>query len=124
MNLLTNCINFNIEISLTLIMICNYVFKQKPMVNALNSGAFELQKKEMKGMVNYVMNMFNRFINSNETMRLDESFSVYFKVLSMPHVKYPYHRRKAIVGCHNSSCISRKKKGLRISKVWIKFDLI
>lgn len=94
------------------------------MINALNSGAFELQTDEMKGMVNYVMNMFNRFINSNETMRLDKTFSVYFKVLSMDHVNYPYHRRsrRAIVGCHNPSSISRKQKGLNISKVWLKLD--
>jgi hypothetical protein len=94
------------------------------MINALNSGAFQLQTEEMKGMVNYVMNMFNRFINSNETMRLDKSFSVYFKVLSMDHVNYPHHRRKAIVGCHNPSCISRKRKGWQIIKVWLKLDLI
>ena len=68
---------------------------------AIRTGAFELQTSQMDSMINHVMNAFNRVANSKATMHLDESFSVYFKVLSMEHVQYSGNRRKRrmVVGC-------------------------
>lgn len=72
--------------------------------SALNGGAFELQNDDMSKMVDYALTMLARFLNSNAELRLDESFTVYFKVLSVAHVNYPYHRRKQrpVLGCRSS----------------------
>lgn len=82
---------------------------QRPMVSALNSGAFELQTNSVQEMLDNVFNMFNRFINSNLEVKLDDTFSVYFKVLSMPHVNYPKHRRRfrANVGNRKNAAIKQ-----------------
>ena len=70
---------------------------QKNLVNPIRSSVYSLQSNDTKSMVDHLMSDFNRFINSNETLRLDESsFEVYFKVLSNAHVNYTKHRRKAI----------------------------
>ena len=70
---------------------------QKYLVNPIRSSVYSLQSNDTKSMVDHLMSDFNRFINSNETLRLDESsFEVYFKVLSNAHVNYTKHRRKAI----------------------------
>lgn len=78
---------------------------QDSMQSALNSGGFELHGNQPENMVNYSLNMLNRFLNSNATMKLDNSFCVYFKVLSVQHVNYAYHRRGPlmIVGCEGQS---------------------
>ena len=77
---------------------------QNSMQSALNSGGFELHGNQPQNMVNYALNMLNRFLNSNATIKLDDSFCVYFKVLSVQHVNYAFHRRGPlmIVGCNNS----------------------
>jgi len=67
---------------------------QRNFDSAINSSAVELQSSSTKNMIEYIFSLFNRFINSNETMRLDASFTVYFKVLSMGHVNVPNHRRR------------------------------
>jgi len=74
---------------------------QNSMQSALNSGGFELQSNQSQNMVNYALNMLNRFLNSNATLKLDNSFCVYFKVLSVQHVNHVHHRRGPlmIVGC-------------------------
>ena len=84
------------ETNLVYLTICQNNFDKE-----LRSGAFELQAHEMTTMVNYAMNMFNRFVNSHETMRLDKSFEVYFKILSTEHVNYPKNRRRRriVIGC-------------------------
>ena len=84
------------ETNLVYLTICQQSFE-----NEIRSGAFELQAHEMETMVNYAMNMFNRFVNSHETMRLDKSFEVYFKILSTEHVNYPKNRRRRriVIGC-------------------------
>ena len=70
---------------------------QKNLVNSIRSSVYGLQSNDTKGMVDHIMSDFNRFINSNETLPLDESsFEVYFKVLSEAHVNYTKHRRKAV----------------------------
>jgi len=48
-------------------------------------------------MVESVLNMFERIVNSDSTIDIfDNSFQCYFKVLSKDHVNYPKHRQKAI----------------------------
>ena len=47
----------------------------------------------MKEMVDTILAMFNNFLRSNKTLQLDDSFSVYLKVLSTAHVNFPNHRR-------------------------------
>jgi len=80
---------------------------QKNFASAINSSAVELQTSDTQKMIEYVFSLFNRFINSNDTIRLDESFSVYFKVLSMDHVNVSKHRRKpnVVVGALNEARI-------------------
>lgn len=74
---------------------------QQDMQSSINSGGFELQANEPQKMVNYALNMLNRFLNSNASLRLDNSFCIYFKVLSVQHVNYAFHRRGPlmVVGC-------------------------
>lgn len=78
---------------------------QNSMQSALNSGGFELHGNQPQNMVNYALNMLNRFLNSNATIKLDDSFCVYFKVLSVQHVNYAFHRRGPlmVVGCSDGN---------------------
>ena len=70
---------------------------QKNLVNPIRSSVYGLQTNETKSMVDHIMSDFNRFINSNQTLALDDSsFEVYFKVLSEVHINYSKHRRKAV----------------------------
>jgi hypothetical protein len=70
-----------------------YMTITQPNFRSLRSGAYVLQT-ENKEFLNYVANMFHEFLNSNEDIELTKGFQVYFKVLSMSHVKYPRNRRK------------------------------
>ena len=70
---------------------------QKNLTNPIRSSVYGLQTNETKSMVDHIMSDFNRFINSNQTLGLDEgSFEVYFKVLSEVHINHPKNRRKAV----------------------------
>ena len=70
---------------------------QNGMSKAINSGSYLLQSITTGSMVDSVLNMFERFVNSDSTINIfDNSFQCYFKVLSMDHVNYPKHRRRAI----------------------------
>ncbi len=66
-----------------------------------------LQSITTESMVESVLNMFERFVNSDSTIDIfDNSFQYYFKVLSMDHVNFSKHRRKAIPQKNYvSSCI-------------------
>lgn len=70
---------------------------QKNFDGAINSSAVELQSSNTQKMVDYVFGLFNHFINSNSTIRLDESFKVYFLVLSMENVNSTNHKRKKAI---------------------------
>lgn len=90
------------------------MIQQQGMTSSINSGGFILQTNQTKDMLNYVFNMLNRFINSNATIHLDQSFCVYFKVLSMAHVNFPGHRRGplALVGESNSKPLKKGTIGV------------
>jgi len=77
------------------------------MQSAINSGAIELHHGSVAEILDYTISMFNRFLQSNAELRLDESFQIYFKVLSLPHVKYPHNRRgpTAVLGCKRNTFI-------------------
>ena len=86
-----------------------YMTITQPNFRSLRSGAYILQS-ESKNFFNYVSNMFHEFLNSNEEIELTNGFQVYFKVLSMSHVKYAKNRRKRrILGCRQPN--EKKKFG-------------
>lgn len=92
------------------------------MTQAINSGSFRLQSVQTDNLVESVLNMFELYVNSDSAMRLDNSFKCYFRVLSVPHVQYAKHRRKAIpqptrvpsrLGCRlNRSFVIHDNSGL------------
>jgi hypothetical protein len=80
--------------------------KQPGMQNALRSGGFNLQMSQTSSILSFVMNMFNRFINSNEEVKLDQGFQVYFKIFSYNHLNWPKSRRKQnprTLGCQQET---------------------
>jgi hypothetical protein len=71
-----------------------FIMVTAAMINALRSGGFNLQLSDTNTILSFVMNMFNRFINSNEELRLDQGFRVYFEIFSYNHMMWPKSRRK------------------------------
>ena len=74
------------------------------MTNALRSGGFNLQMNEAGSILSFVMNMLNRFINSNEEVKLDQGFQVFFKIFSYNHMNWSKSRRNKTartLGCKN-----------------------
>ncbi len=69
---------------------------QKALVNPIRSGTYHLQDNHLKGLVNHIMASLNRFLNSNKQVQLDDTFEIYFKVLSSDSINYPRHRRKIV----------------------------
>lgn len=69
---------------------------QPGMTSALNSGAFSLQEESSKTILSYALNLFNRFVNSNADVKLNQGFKVYFKVLSYNHYLWPKTRVKPV----------------------------
>ena len=69
---------------------------QKALVNPIRSGTYHLQDNDLKGLVNHIMASLNRFLNSNKQVQLDDTFEIYFKVLSSDSINYPRHRRKIV----------------------------
>ena len=67
---------------------------QSGMLNALRSGAFDLHQSDNSSILHFVLNMFNRFINSNASLRLNSGFRVYFKTFSYNHVMWSQTRRR------------------------------
>ena len=58
---------------------------QKPMINGLNTGGFDIQEDSQQ-MVERVLTMLEQFLVSNQTLKLDQTFQVYLKVLSVKHM--------------------------------------
>jgi hypothetical protein len=57
------------------------------------SGGFDLQETSQE-MVERLLKMLDQFLISNQTLKLDETFRVYLKVLSIEHINF----RKSIRG--------------------------
>jgi hypothetical protein len=68
---------------------------QEPMINALNTGGFDLQDS-ISEMVERILKMLQQFLISNSSLRLNNSFKVYVKVMSIEHMKFKQNRRKKI----------------------------
>ena len=81
---------------------------QSEMESAMNSGAFELATTSNDIILSHVLGMFNRFICSNASLRLEKDFSVYFRVLSAPHVNDSSNRRGEII--RQKFCDKQKHK--------------
>ena len=59
---------------------------QEPMINGLNTGGFDIQESAFE-MVDRVLKMLEQFLVSNQTLKLDKTFKVYVKILSIEHIK-------------------------------------
>jgi len=88
---------------------------QPGMVNALNSGGFSLQGEDTNNILSFVMNLFNRFVNSNEEVHLSQGFQTYFKVLSYSHFLWPKNRRKTGPGTTKTYGCKTKNFDLKLS---------
>ena len=99
---------------------------QSEMDSAMNSGAFEISTTSNAVILSHVLGMFNRFIRSNASLRLEKDFSVYFRVLSAAHVNDASNRRGAIIrekfnkkqnykfGCSEESSVIKRKGCLEV----------
>jgi hypothetical protein len=66
---------------------------QEPMINALNTGAFDLQEG-INDMVERILKMLQQFLISNNSLRLNNTFKVYVKILSIEHMRFNERRKK------------------------------
>jgi hypothetical protein len=66
---------------------------QKPMINGLNTGGFDIQENSLE-MVQRLLTMLEQFLVSNQSIKLDESFKVYIKVLSVQHMNYKQSKKQ------------------------------
>ncbi len=66
---------------------------QEPMINALNTGGFDLQDG-INEMTDRVLKMLQQFLISNNSLRLNNTFKVYVKILSIDHMKYKKNRKQ------------------------------
>ena len=62
-------------------------FYQEPMINGLNTGPFDIQSNGSE-MVERLLTILNLFLISNQSMRVDDTFKVYVKVLSIDHMNF------------------------------------
>lgn len=79
----------------------NYLYMtlmQDGMVNPIRSACYVLQSNQTERMVEELMTNFNRYVNSNESVSLESSFQIYFKVVSSAAINFPHHRRKTVPG--------------------------
>lgn len=92
-----------------------FTINQDNLVTGLRSSPHVLKHNTVFDMVQNVMSTFHRYINSNQNVELNDTFEVYFKVLSGLHVNWPGHRRKAVplktvVGTGSKTDISKFDK--------------
>ena len=97
---------------------------QQPMINGLNTGGFDIQENGSE-IVERVLKMLEQFLISNQTLKLDNTFKVFLKVLSISHIKYnktnkrrthrkrtkEFYKRRKTVG-------SRKKPIKKFNYFW------
>jgi hypothetical protein len=91
---------------------------QKNFTTGVRTSVHVLADCDVKKMTEKVMSDFNRFLNSNQSLELDSTFKIYFKVLSEVHVHYAKNRRRAIPIRHRAGAgrnASIRLKGSLIS---------
>jgi hypothetical protein len=76
---------------------------QKNFTNGVRTSVHVLSDCNVQKMAETVMSDFNRFLNSNQSLELDSTFKIYFKVLSEVHVHYSKNRRVAVPIRHNKT---------------------
>jgi hypothetical protein len=71
---------------------------QEPMINGLNTGAFDIQENASQ-MVDRLLRMLNNFLISNQSMQVNETFKVYIKILSIDHMNHKKQnpKRKMVI---------------------------
>ncbi len=62
-------------------------FFQEPMINGLNTGGFDINENSNE-MVQRLLQMLNQFLISNQSLKLNETYKVYVKVLSVNHLQF------------------------------------
>ena len=62
---------------------------QSDMDSAINSSAFEFGNTNNDIILSHVLGMFNRFIRSNASLRLEKDFSVFFVYSQLPMLMIP-----------------------------------
>ena len=69
--------------------ICYMTLFQKPMINGLNTGGIHLQSPSAAtDLTDRTLSMLSQYLLSNQSLVLNNSFQVFFKILSIEHVKY------------------------------------
>ena len=81
---------------------------QQPMINGLNTGGFDIQESGSE-IVDRVLKMLEQFLISNQTLKLDNTFKVYLKVLSVAHMKYKKMTRKEHIAKEPKNFINEEK---------------
>lgn len=62
---------------------------QKPMVNGLCTGGFDLQSEDAAAqMTDRMLTMLWQYLLSNQSLMLNDTFQVYLKILSIDHVRF------------------------------------
>lgn len=69
---------------------------QEPMVNGINSGPFHIQDSSTE-MTNRLLGMFNQYLISNQELRLNQTFKIYLKILSIEHMNENKTKIKRVV---------------------------
>ncbi len=62
-------------------------FFQTPMINGLNTGAFDIHEGS-KEMVMRLLQILNQYLISNQSLTVNDTFKVYVKVLSINHLNF------------------------------------
>ena len=62
-------------------------YYQEPMINGINTGGFDIQLNSAE-MIERLMKMLNQFLISNQSLRVNDTFKVYVKVLSIDHLNH------------------------------------
>ncbi|MBM3938137.1 MAG: hypothetical protein FJ333_05720 [Sphingomonadales bacterium] len=62
---------------------------QAPMINGLSTGGYDLQSQDAAAeMVDRLLSMLWQYLQSNQSLVLNDTFQVYMKVLSVDHMKH------------------------------------
>lgn len=70
---------------------------QTGMIAPIRSEGIDIQRSATPSIVRHVMNIFYRYCNSNDTLRLNDGFRIYFKTFCHAHVHSKQSRRKTFL---------------------------
>jgi hypothetical protein len=81
---------------------------QQPMINGLNTGGFDIQESGTE-IVERILKMLEQFLVSNQSLKLDNTFKVFLKVLSINHMKYKQKLKNEFIPKELKSFINEKR---------------